>query len=161
MKKTRWVILLLSVFFANPALATLLEYTYTDSSSVEIGSLILDDSFLDGTSSQTVSNANIYDLNFSYNGISFDISDVVGFDNTIFDSSISPSTIVNGDGYLAANSSFTETILIFPGAIDIGGDLIPGSWSTSVYISSAVPEPASLALLAIGIVSFSFSRKRA
>ena len=151
------IFVLLSSVNAN---AAIVEFTYTSDSYGELGSFTIDDSILDGSSSQFVSNTNIIDLNFSYNGTALGVDDVVTTASTIFDSTdFNNIGIANGAGTLASNA--TGNAVIFSGGYFILGSYTGyGSWSSEAPLTS-VPVPAAAWLFGSGLLGLAgFARRK-
>jgi hypothetical protein len=105
--------------FALPASATPVSFTFSgvgafDSSHTATGSFVIDDSLFNGGASQYLQNSNITQLSFtttsSLGTTSFGFADIVTSDGAFYDSSNTPTSIVNGSGFLVSKNGLVLSI---------------------------------------------------
>lgn len=139
------------------------------------GTVSIDDSLFDGSSSQWVSNTNITGLSMTVFGEVFTFADVETVpDSTIIDSSGADPIIVNGAGYLAINGNGFQ-IAFFPDGF--GGTAFDGdaslAFGTNVFGDQGVdvefyavqwnivPEPGTLTIFGVlGLAGLGIRRRQ-
>ncbi|WP_157976642.1 PEP-CTERM sorting domain-containing protein [Parahaliea mediterranea] len=62
----------------------------------------------------------------------------------------------NGANQVVCSASATDCVW----AADVSGNLVGANWTAAAVVATAVPEPASIALLVLGLAGIGLSRKR-
>ena len=164
--RARWAVLAGVVGLmgmANDASADFWKFTYTSDLHGELGHFLVDktdftDHIGDPPYASYLDNVHISHLEFAYNGVTWDTSDIdTGDDYTIFQHASTPVPYVSGGHNHLASAAPTQRIFLGGGgAINITGEVLTGEWTTT---STAVPEPASIALVALAMPLITMRRR--
>lgn len=150
----------------GPAEAAVYRFTATTSSTGSaLGFLEYDSSVFDGSDFQWITNASLLDLSFEVPGSGFAI-DTFGplGDSTIFDSTGPLPTVVGGSGF-TGGTTFNDGVWIFGRTgVVLGTGTSSVTYEDVVWTTATVtgvPEPATFALLALGLAGVAAARRRA
>lgn len=153
---------------AGEARADYWKFTYTSDLHGELGHFLVDQTDFTNYIGETIAsnflnNSHIASQSFDYNGMTWTTADIATAgttgvpDYTIFDITTGPIPYVqSGVNYLALNDLNQYIWLDGNNSLNIDGEYVSGNWTTT---STAVPEPATLALLGIGSTLITMRRR--